>query len=361
MKKVAIITICDNNNYGNRLQNYALNEIIKKIGYESVTLWDKKENSIKKKIKLIIKRISPIKNLLQKRSIAFELFTQYNITNFYIDQTKLEEIGDKFDYFIVGSDQIWNYKFGCASDKDFLKFCNYNKTISYAPSFGISVIDDNWKNKLSEGINHIKYLSVREEKGAEIIKQLTNRKAFVALDPTLLMAKNEWKMIEKKPKKMINKKYILTYFLGGITEQLNKEISILSQKENLEIINLNDEKQKDYYICGPSEFLYLFDNAELILTDSFHACVFSMIYNKPFFVFDRNSRGVSSMNSRLDTLLKTFKQEHRKVDSLKDRNDILSYNYNESYEILKRKQEECLAFLRNSLSISDEYKEVTNE
>lgn len=211
MNKAAIITICDNNNYGNRLQNYALYKVLKKLGIENSTLWDKSENTLLVKVKFIVKMILSNFNVNIKRGLSFQMFTNTNISNQYNDLDNLEEISDEFSYFIVGSDQIWNYNFGHAKDKDFLKFADYDKTISYAPSFGISEVDSKWQSKISDGINHIKYLSVRENQGAKIIKKLTNRDAQVVLDPTLLLSKEEWYEIEKKPKKMINEKYILTY------------------------------------------------------------------------------------------------------------------------------------------------------
>ena len=158
MKNAAIITICDNSNYGNRLQNYALHKVLDSIGISNQTLWDEKENTIGNRVKLFIKRIVPTDNVMRLRKNSFEMFTRRNIKNKYVDLEKLEKLNDNFDYFIVGSDQIWNYNFGHARDKDFLKFADYNTTISYAPSFGISKVDVEWENKISNGINHIKYL-----------------------------------------------------------------------------------------------------------------------------------------------------------------------------------------------------------
>lgn len=354
MNKAAIITICDNTNYGNRLQNYALHETLNKLNINNVTLWDKSENTYRKKLVLLVKKVLAISNIKYKKSVLFQKFTLKNISNNYVDLKKLKKINDQFDYFIVGSDQIWNYNFGYAEDKDFLRFADYNKTISYAPSFGISNIDETWKERISSGLNHIKYLSVRENQGAKIIKELINRDTEVVLDPTLLLSKEEWCQIQKKPKKMIKEKYILTYFLGAKSEKLNNEIKKLQQDNDLKVININDLKDKNFYACGPSEFLYLFNHAELILTDSFHACVFSMIFNKPFYVFNRSTVGMKNMNSRLDTLLSTFEQEERKINSLEYIKDVFSCDYERSYKILKIKQKESLNFLKNALKICTE-------
>lgn len=360
MKKAAIITICDNYNYGNRLQNYALHKVLINLGIKNDTIWDEKENNLNGKKKLLLKYILSLIKPKFKKNISFNIFTRKNISNKYVNLNKLDEINKEYDYFIVGSDQIWNYNFGHANEKDFLRFANYNQTISYAPSFGVSNIDNEWKEKIYDGVNHIKHLSVREQQGAKMIKKLTNRDAQVVLDPTLLLSKEEWCKVQQKPKKMISQKYILTYFLGEISLQLNKEMNKIKEESNLEIINLNKIEDKYFYYCGPSEFLYLFNHAELILTDSFHACVFSMIFNKPFYVFDRNTKGMKSMNSRLDTLLSTFKQEQRKINSLEGIEDVFACDYKESYEILKVKQNESLNFLKNALNISEENMVVNN-
>ena len=360
MSRVAIVTICDNSNYGNRLQNYALHKTLNNLGISNVTLWDRSKNTFKERVKINIKKILPSNNIGRKKYLKFNEFTSKNISNLYVDMDNLKELRNEFDYFIVGSDQIWNYNFGHATEKDFLNFVQYDKRISYAPSFGVSKIDSEHRYKITEGINNIKYLSVREQQGATIIKELTNREAKVVLDPTLLISKNEWMLMEKRPKKMINKKYILTYFLGEISKELNDEINKISKENNLEIINLNNIEYKDFYVCGPSEFLYLFSNAEIVLTDSFHACVFSMIYDKPFYVFDRNTEGMKCMNSRLDTLLKTFKQEERKVSSLENIDNVFLCDYSESYKILREKQIESLEFLQNALNISEYSGEVIN-
>ena len=352
MSNAAIITICDNNNYGNRLQNYALHKVLESIGVSNVTLYDEKENTVKARVKFFIKNIVPTKNINRLRRVSFEIFTRRNIKNKYVNLSELQKLNNEFDYFIVGSDQIWNYNFGHALDKDFLKFTQYHKTISYAPSFGISEIEDEWKEKIADGLNHIKYISVRENQGANIIKDLTGRDAQVVLDPTLLLSKNEWEEIQSKPEKMTSKKYILTYFLGEKSIQLKNEINYIKNKYDLEVVNLCDIEDKEYYSCGPSEFLYLFNNSELVITDSFHACVFSIIFGKPFYVFDRNSKGMKSMNSRLDTLLSTFKQEQRKVNSLENIKDIFLCDYSETYKILREKQIESLSFLKNALDIT---------
>ena len=144
--------------------------------------------------------------------------------------------------FIVGSDQVWNYKFGLGREKEFLLFADYNKTISYAPSFGINKVEYGYKDKITKELNNIKYISVRESEGAEMIKKLINRDAEVVLDPTLLLDIDEWNKIKRKPKVFNHKKYILTYFLGNQKDEIRNEIKNMATK------NLAYTELKSFYI-----------------------------------------------------------------------------------------------------------------
>ena len=354
-KKYAIITIVGNGNYGNRLQNYALDYAIRKVtdSEEVYTIW---YNPWKKSFKdLLKKHLMFLKGRGEgkryKKFVNFtDTYTTPTKTAYYIN-SNLSELKNKFDKIIIGSDQIWNFtffqeKFGYY---EFAKFEEMNKCISYSASFGLSSIPENMKNIYKEGLMNISQISVREDAGAKIVNDLTGREAKVVLDPTMLLTADEWKAIEVKPNTKLPKKYILTYFLGNKTEQQNKEINELSNKYNLEIINLNDKKQLDIYISGPSEFVYLFHNASIIFTDSFHACVFSILFEKPFFVFDRNSKGMVNMNSRLDTLLGKFNLTNQKRDSISDIDNVFDINYEYTNQILEFERKDCYKFLRESL------------
>ena len=130
-----------------------------------------------------------------------------------------------------------------------------------------------------------------------------------------------------------------------------KEINDLSKKYNLDIINITDISD-NYHSAGPNEFLYLFHHAELVLTDSFHACVFSVLYDKPFYVYDRD-QNMSNMNSRLDTFLGLLNLKNRKIHSLAHINNPFVKDYNEANKIIEIKREESYEYLRNSLNINN--------
>jgi len=354
-KKVLILTLCGNKNYGNRLQNYALSCIIEKFNFNVETLWieSKKELSIVNKIKYNIKNFIRfllkgynLKKLEKEKLDNFNKFNSNIKLNKDYDNVINGEI--KYDYYVVGSDQVWNYSFSDVGDIYFLPFAEKDKTISYAASFGVSEIDENYKENYITGLNHIKNISVREKMGADIVYNLIKKKVDVVLDPTLLLEKNDWNKVLSKPKKLPNKKYILTVFLGTISNDLKDKIIKLADENDCEIINLFDVKQQNSYVAGPSEFIYYISNASLILTDSFHACCFSIIYEKQFYVFNREGHK-QNMISRIDSLLDKFNISERKISYINDIKYNLGIDYNNVFGILEKERKKSLEFLSNSL------------
>ena len=363
MKKVAIYTI-QSLNYGNRLQNYALQHALEKREYRIVSL--KSQSKIEEKndaiarhpklkkisfLVLLIKRINDlIINLKGDTQIAhFNYFNKYiNLTNDFIGKNDFRL--SQYDAFIVGSDQVWNTTFDFVSVNSFLPFPHPNK-IAFSASFGVDSIPYN--QKIVDCLKDFRVLSVREEAGAKIIKELTGRDATVLVDPTMLLTVEEWRKVENKPRGIKETKktekpkegYILTYFLSPKCEEAVEQLEkIRENREVYELLNLED---KVAGTAGPSEFLWLFDHADLILTDSFHACVFSFLFNKPFMVFDRQYEG-ENMNSRLETLLSKFHLE-RKYANSGLQNDIWEHDYEEGYKQLELEREKAMNFLKDAL------------
>lgn len=350
MKKVAIITIDDNNNYGNRLQNYALQEFLKKMNLNVETLKNREYYNEKRMFILrTIKNNFKIKEAIPEyRKKSFEEFNK-NIKFFKKTITAYSKISNKFDYFIVGSDQVWNPIFGRLRDVDLLNFAKEEQRIAFSASFGINKLPDNCKRKARNGLNKFKAISVREYTGKEIIENLTERKDIeVLVDPTMLLTSEEWDKVSKRPKQLRTDKYILNYFLGELSEERKKEIKRIADKNNYEIINILD-KNSPFYETGPSEFLYLERNASLICTDSFHSCVFAILYNRPFMVFDREDN-VVKMNSRLETLLNKFNLNDRWYKG-KITKEQLQVDYTEAYKILDEERKKSEDFLKRALDI----------
>lgn len=201
-----------------------------------------------------------------------------------------------------------------------------------------------------EGLEGIPYISVREHAGAVIVKQLTGRDVPVLVDPTLLIEAEHWRTLEMQPKWYKGEKYILTYFLGNVPPMLDR----LAKDYNYKIFNLMDRKNFELYLSRVEEFLYLIDHAELVCTDSFHACVFSILFNTPFLVVNRQQKGVADMTSRLDTLLGLFDMKNRYIDFNTDKleqDKIFHVDFNHVKDIQQREQKRSYAFLKQAMHL----------
>ena len=340
MKKIAILTLNGNFNYGNKLQNYALVRYLENMGFNVKTIWYK--DNIKTRIKNKIKRLIPCK-LQYKRTNYFENFTRKYLNRIYYNN-KI----DSFNYYVVGSDQVWNSNLITFSTKYFLDFSkDKNKNIAYSASFGIKTIKEDKEKIYKDGLNNFKLISVREDKGKEIIKKLINKEVEVLVDPTLLLNTKEYDKIAKKPKCLKNNnKYILVYFLGNMPKETKEKIEKFACEKNYEIIDIHDVNSK-YYVMGPSEFIYLEKNATLICTDSYHAVIFSILYNKPFIVFNRIEENTEGMETRIDSLLNRFNLLDRRYNGKID-NSVLNVNYSNVDKILKEEKRKTDNFFKNA-------------
>lgn len=353
MKKIAIYTI-QNYNFGNRLQNYATQSVLRAFGYEVVSLRNYPLSSHKwiNNNGILSTIYSELKNLKleykyfikDKTKKNFYLFDKRYIkfSNDYIAYSDVSNgLGNKYAAIIVGSDQVWNTSFKWLSINAFLPFYAPCK-ISFSASFGVDSISHD--EKIVDCLKKFQKLSVREDVGAKIIKELTGRNATVLVDPTMLLPSQEWRKISKKPKGA-KEKYVLTYFLSPKCDAAKKQLEVLSKDRSVhELLNADDDIAR---LAGPSEFLWFFDHADVILTDSFHACVFSFLFNKPFIVYDRNWNE-GNMNSRLETLLKKFHLERKYANSGLN-NDIWEHDYTNGYKQLEVERKKSIEFLRDAL------------
>ena len=360
-KKLAILTINDDSNLGNRLQNYATQEILKKYKIKVETISNQKgivgKGYIKKKIKTQIKKVIVIRPQIKKYNNFVKFNKNIKYSKYHIDIEHVpQKLGKKYDYYITGSDQVWNPNFNRMSDIDFLKFAPKEKRNSFSASFGIREIPDELKEYYKNNLLEMQNISVREDRAKEIIKELTGRTDVeVLIDPTMMLTAEEWDKVSKKPKNLKENKYILNYFLGDLSEKRRKEIERIANKNNCTVINLMD-KNEPLFVSGPSEFLYLIKNAFMICTDSYHGSVFSIIYNKPFVVFNREDDLVN-MNSRLETLLSKFQLQERYCKDGKIPPELLKCDYTKSYKILETEKEKVRKYIEKILNYNIDNKE----
>ena len=365
--KIGIITIWDENNYGNRLQNYAVQECLKGMGVEAKTFknfarCNNKNNTVFDNLKQrIIFLMKKIQQILKKKDNRYKNFKEFNIKNInssskYITGYNAITLSKDYNYFVTGSDQVFNPNFGRLTYIDLLGFIEPKKRIALAASFGIDNLSSSKQKEIKKYFDEMEAMSVREEQAKKIIKQINNKDDIeVLIDPTMMLTTSEWDKISKKPTMLKKDKYILNYFLGTLSEKRKNEINRVAKENNCEIINILD-KDSPFYQCGPSEFIYLEKHAFLICTDSFHSSVFAILYNKPVVIFEREDKE-EKMNSRIETLLEKFKIENRKFNG-KITDENIEHNYEKAYQILEEEREKFKNFLKNSIKINSEEKIV---
>lgn len=354
MKKVGIVTIYDINNFGNRLQAYALNKFISNLGYNCEQIKSNGKVGLLYKIKYNIKKELDLflHKSVRKRKYNFKKFNKnIKFSKFFIRNNHVSsKINEEYSYFVVGSDQVWNPYFA-GFDYYYLNFVNdKKKVISYAASVGVANVSHDYEMKMKKYLSGFKCISVREDEANTLIRKITNRNDIkTLLDPTMLLTSREWELVMKKPEIYDGRPYFLLYFLGELSQKRKKEINDLAQKENckiIEILNPNDP----YYISGPAEFLFLEKNAKYIFTDSFHSSVFSIIFNVPFIFYNREQQGLVSMNSRIETLISMLQLSNRWYNEKEISYENLHADYTKAYEIIDMKRKESEAFLKEALT-----------
>lgn len=401
-KKVGIVSCYFKNNYGSMLQAYATKKILdnnnipnetinvdnnidfkkgkKKYYLSQITNFNfikSKFGMIKLKLdKKIVKGLG--KNISIRNNKYKEFRREFNLSKSVTTYAELNKMAkEKYTDVLVGSDQLW-LPVNVVADYYTLNWVpdEVNK-ISYATSFGVSSIPSKYNEKYIHFLKRINHLSIREDSGVKLAKEIAGVDGKLVCDPTLLLTKEEWEKEASKENKY-KEKYILCYFLGSNIEH-RKFAERLKEKTGLKIVSLNhaDEYVKysdkfcDYapFDIGPREWINLVENAEYILTDSFHGTVFSLLFNRNFFCFRRyNAKAKGSTNSRLDSLLKIAEVSNERILSgLEDVNDVLKYkiDFKKVNKNLDKFREESKKWLLKSISYKPEneenYIEITDK
>ena len=381
--KFGIITLVSDN-YGNKYQNYAVEQLLSKYGDVETFGLEELYHAENTEHNTRLQKFSPqyirdvliyrtmytydinrvdrgvlrnyffskknSRELLALKERRNEKFVDFSRRYMHISKTLLNRMNtdrdwsDQYDFFICGSDQIWNPSYATTSE---LAFCSFapEKTICLAPSFGVSRIPDSRRQEYAAYLRKIYCLSVREDAGQRIIEELSGRKVEVLLDPTMIVPTKTWEAICKKPGNELPENYVACYFLGKINKDYIRKINTFAAEKHLPVVMLFDITTPEYYTYDPGEVLYVMNNAEYILTDSFHGSVFSILFHKNFYVFRRNE-GRNSMNSRLETLLKRFDLEDRCSEKTKD---IETTRWNQIDQYLEEERKKTKDFLSDAI------------
>lgn len=324
-KKIGIVTWFKNGNYGGTLQAYALQKTIESLGFdcEFIDFCPEAKSFSHKTIRLLKDvAISIYKPRLYQSRKQIYKFVKDNlkVSPPYYTYNQLKETADK-RYFaaICGSDQIWSNAGGEINPLYYLTFIDKEKRIAYAPSIGYNNISPEISDVFTDYVNDIKYLSVREKHGANLIKEATGRNAQVVIDPSLLLTKRQWeKEIQKFGKKLYQgKRYIFCYFLGKNPDYVKYALKLAEFTQcTLVAVEskhapLNSVKR---ILADPIDFLCLINNAEYILTDSFHGVALSINFGKQFATFKRfKDNDPICQNSRIYNILEKTHLENRLI------------------------------------------------
>jgi hypothetical protein len=320
-KKIGILTLNQQLNYGGVLQSYALQRYLRNQGYDAevITYWLSENNAHLKghywfddSVPLLRRAINAVRNEYRKGFVFAEILRRWRTIKFiqryirmsekvYRNADELKAI-DGYDAIIVGSDQVWNTWHGHNNPFLLNDIQPQIKKTAYAPSFGVNEIPAELQNEYSVALKKFVTLSCREKSGVDMIEELTGRNAEWVVDPVLLLNQEEWnREFSIQP---ASKDYILCYWLGNFPDIIptlhkiakrEKKKIYLFLRENFSGEIWDDLKFRAYWrkefandphirlfrSAGPKEFLSHLAGASAVISDSFHALMFSAIYQKP--------------------------------------------------------------------------------
>lgn len=369
MKKIALLSFHNAANYGAALQAYALQEALNQLGYscEYINYQNAHRRhaySMTYHITESIKKGDFRSALLYFLGLPFMSLRKFRFRKFYANFLKCTkkiytsseaalEMNGKYHKFIVGSDQVWNYENNGMDFAYLLDFVSAPQDkISYSSSFGLCSIPDELINKYKKYLNDIKFISVRESYGVKIVEDLINKKAKLVLDPVFLLRKSDWNLLSHT----INEKYVFSYTnrsqqFSDFLFQTNFEIGKYKHYKLARATSISDFLSKDIrvkYTMSPLEFISVINNAELIVSASFHCVSLSIILNKPFVAILSGNKG---KDERLLSILHLLGLEDRILsDSMSLHKVYEPIDYKAVNSKIDLLREDSLNFLINSIN-----------
>lgn len=372
--KAGVLTLQLHNNFGGILQAYALQRSLEKLGHSAILIdksryvslgpWYKKypvyiKRGINKFIfgkNIIVKADIEQNRLLKTIAKYTEPFIEKHIRRVYTkDFSNIRE--KDFDVLIVGSDQIWRPKYFYSRIEDaYLDFAKEwkIKRITYAASFGTEEWEYTEKqtNNCATLLKKFNAVSVRESSAVKLCYDNFGVKAEHVLDPTMLLCKEDYIKLFKDYNTAQSDGNLFCYILDD-GEEKKSIIDCVAKEKGLKAFYVNSRYEDldaplEERIQQPVEkWLRAFYDAEFIITDSFHACVFSIIFNKPFIVYGNKERGLARFNS----LLSIFGLEERIVSTKEEATKAISkpINWEKVNESHRQWKEKSMSFLNNNL------------
>jgi len=360
--KVGILTIHFGRNYGSVLQAYALNKYISGLGFDVETInyiptrfsFIKRYKAAHGKNPVIMIFASILR--FPKNYKQYNLFSSFIRENVKLSQKatnfeQLARVSDAYGCVIVGSDQVWNSEYNKDSQRHyFLDFCNSSTVkASYAASFGTDDIDEQTEMLIEKYLKLFRAVSVREKKGISLLSQ-QGIHSEQSIDPVFLLDNAIW---EGFLSKAIAKRYVVVYALGGKEEEVVRYAKCVAKELDAEVWyigfrKLNDREIKQDLYTTPDGFLNMINNACFVITNSFHATSFSIIFKKQFITIGRDH-----YNSRITDILDMLNISDRLLTSYNEEaisNLIHSaIDYDSTYNLLEEQKQLSKRYLEELL------------
>lgn len=332
MKKIGLLTWHYYENFGSALQAFALQDTLEKLGHNVAVINYRNPKfgvtkEWKRELQYLLNRLLP-----SYFSYPFLYFQKKYLkeTRMTYDEFEVRDLLRDKDLLVFGSDQIWAPN---VFNPIYMgEYCGENaEKISYAASIGLNDIPDDLRSKYSTLLSSYKSILVREKKGKELLKQLCNVEAEVVLDPTLLVPVEIYEKMEMKSDTDCSD-YVFCYFLNANNNYRN-QVEQFCKKNGLIPIGVSARNQDNEWMkivknIGPQHFLYLIHNVRAVFTDSYHGTIFSLLYHKDFYLFERfSSTDVICQNSRINQLAEWFNISHRIISGSTDLSKVEKVDY----------------------------------
>ena len=326
--KVGIMTFPHSVSYGCTLQMYALQQTVKTLGHEVEVIHY--QNEYMREEKHVVKKAGApsMKEKLRKMARRllhcrmYKAFTAFEMKNTelyplkpFADRHMLELVGQRYNAIVCGSDQVWNPEITGCDLAYFLDFCNEKiRRVAYAPSFGIDVFSNEFRDRIRGELKRFYALSAREASGQMLVRELTGCDVSVVMDPTFFLEEGEWKKLEREHP-AAQEEYIL-YFTVRSSKSLWEKTLEFSKQTGLKVVVVGGSVLKkkadgiEYAvdIC-PGQWIYLLRRARYVVTNSFHGTAFSINFRKDFYL-ELSAR----TNSRLVQIVRAMGLENRIVE-----------------------------------------------
>ena len=323
--RVGIVTINDDSNYGNRLQNFALQEVVRSLGWEPETLRNRPPgwhpalrgprilHEFRRDLPGLTRRTGArvrerlgrggpqAPYFLERRRAAISGFARSHLesSSQTFSERPVAYWADRYACAIAGSDQVWNPTYRRAQGIDFLDFVDEPRRIAYAASFGVEQVPGFLRDRYRTWLRGIPHLSVRESAGRRIVAELTGRDSRIVLDPTLTVDPSTWAALIGDRPRIIAEPYAVRFLLGRPTPEQDMWLRGHATDAGLVVADLNDLGQEAFADVDPAGFVAAIASAEVVYTDSYHAAIFALLHRRPIVLrsrFDRDARWVELLS-----------------------------------------------------------------